>query len=153
MLINKVIWLLTWLEFRHLCIPMTPWKWVQCCPGLANSNPYPYPCIPVHTRTHVMPYSFVYGFTLARHTLEFFTPQAVAHGSSWGCCGGDSGSGTGGHCCCPLSRCPYPCHSLFPPCEQLLAVAVGGAVVVVVVVGGGGHCHCLCKLKPVNNGS
>src|ERR1700733_5709187 len=28
-------------------LPMTPWKRVWCCMGSANSNPYPYPCIPV----------------------------------------------------------------------------------------------------------
>jgi hypothetical protein len=32
------------------------------------------------------------------------------------------------------SHCPHPCHSLFPPHEQLLMAAVGGAMVVVVVV-------------------
>src|SRR3984885_14150969 len=42
-------------------IPVTPWKRVRCCTGLANSNPHPYPCIPVthyhgFTRTRVMPY-------------------------------------------------------------------------------------------------
>src|ERR1700733_10312638 len=45
-------------------IPVTPWKWVRCCTGSANSNPHPYPCIPMthyhgFTRTHVMPYGSV----------------------------------------------------------------------------------------------
>jgi hypothetical protein len=39
--INKVIWLLTWPEFQHPCILMTLWKQVWCCTGSANSNLYP----------------------------------------------------------------------------------------------------------------
>ena len=62
------------------------------------------------------------------------TPQAVAHGSSWGCCRG------GGPqvllvvpCrCCRCCR-PHPHCTPFPPHEQLLVAVVGGAVMVVVL--------------------
>src|ERR1700733_15710451 len=36
--------------------PVTPWKRVWCCRGLANSNPYPYPSIPVTTLSWCYPY-------------------------------------------------------------------------------------------------
>jgi hypothetical protein len=36
-------------------IPITPWKRVRCCMGSANSNPYPYLCIPVDTLSRVYP--------------------------------------------------------------------------------------------------
>ena len=92
----------------YLHIPITPWKWVQCCIGSANSNLYLYPCIPVthyhrFTPTCVMPYiplSLHHGsvgwhccsscFEVLVPTLQAF----VCSGGSWCCVG----------CCC------YCCH-------------------------------------------
>jgi hypothetical protein len=64
------------------------------------------------------------------------TLQAAAHGSGWGCCGAVVVvvAIVVIMVLAPSSHCPYPHHSPFPPCEQLLVAAVEGAVVVVVVV-------------------
>src|ERR1700733_12455580 len=41
---------------EYPCIPVTPWKWIRCCTGSANSNLYPHLCIPVVTLSRVYPY-------------------------------------------------------------------------------------------------
>src|ERR1700733_4059831 len=51
--------------------PVTPWKWVWCCRGLANSNPYPYPSIPVTTLSQCYPHPC--------HTLTVTTLEAATH--------------------------------------------------------------------------
>src|ERR1700733_15234750 len=39
-----------------LSVPINPWKWVRCCPGMASHNPYPYLSIPVTTLSRCYPY-------------------------------------------------------------------------------------------------
>src|ERR1700733_6599844 len=40
----------------RLSVLVNPWKWVQCCPGMASHNPYPYPSIPITTLSRCYPY-------------------------------------------------------------------------------------------------
>ena len=80
MLINKVIWLLTWLEFQHLCIPVTPWKTSTVLPGFGKLKPIPAPVHTHDTLSWVYPY-LCHALAAAQNRHARWSMQKLDH--SW----------------------------------------------------------------------